>query len=389
MWNQFKNKFKGFFDDDDSREYKKAPYSTNERDRNELNANTKMTYRYPKQGNFRFPVIPDHSKPIEEQETPERPSRKRARYSSQEGDAPAPKSSKRRNRTPSEEQRSNKVELPETPAEPFTPTDVPSPVYGFHPRSTPATNFEELPGKDESNGKTAKMEQARYDEEHWQIVRQRVLGKLQSSKQAKEEQESAETESAAASDFKTEAFEEDNPEFDDAPSSLNRVPADEAETENEILEEEIGSFPVTEEQQDEAQAEVPAEDWMESGFEPKHQADEEAGFFPAVEENEVVKPAPEEDTNEAEVESGHRADDEEAYQEIGASSASEQEHEGHVEKTAEEQMDVEVKTKPQPVENKKSNKQSNREKRMERKSVPFNVVMTPRDKRSRDQQKKL
>ncbi|WP_256521297.1 DNA translocase FtsK [Halobacillus sp. A5] len=319
MWNEFKNKFKGLFEEDGGRGYNQTKQTSNGQDRNELNANTKMTYKYPKQGNFRFPVIPD----TKSQEAPadsERQSRRKERhsYSNQEKETPAPRNSRRHRTASSSEQRTKDKEVPETPAQPFTPTDVPSPVYGFHPRSTPATNFEELVNKVENNnGKTARMEQARYDEEHWQSVRQRVLGKIESSKRAEEEKEIAEAETAAGYNY--EANEE-------LPVS-NEEPLEESDVVEEGVQNPEDNFPNSEDPEEEIEQKIKEESPLDSiSQEPDPMEQAESPEQPKKETN--------------------------SYQ------------------TQREQ------------------KPASREKTMERKSVPFNVVMTPRDKRSRDQQKK-
>lgn len=76
MWKDIKSKMKKWFENDEAEE-KKPLHNKDERftnERQEVNARTKMTYRYPKQGEFRFPVIPDRPKhpsaSVEEEEKP-------------------------------------------------------------------------------------------------------------------------------------------------------------------------------------------------------------------------------------------------------------------------------------------------------------------------------
>ncbi len=56
MWKDLKDKMKRWFESEERTD--DQPVHTKE-ERHEINAKTKMTYRYPKQGEFRFPVIPD------------------------------------------------------------------------------------------------------------------------------------------------------------------------------------------------------------------------------------------------------------------------------------------------------------------------------------------
>ncbi|GGF05894.1 DNA translocase SftA [Halobacillus andaensis] len=406
MWNQFKNKFKGFFDDEQNRDYKESKQLNKEREHKELNANTKMTYRYPKQGNFRFPVIPDQSGSTEQTEQSERPVRRRERNKNQDRETSKPKHSQERYRYESQNKDKKEEELPETSSIPFTPTDVPSPVYGFHPRSTPATNYEKPADKVENTGKTARMEQSRYDEEHWQSVRQRVLGKIESSKRAKEQKDEAETEAAASVDFEveeetpTEEIEEQRT-FQDTESPFNSeesVLKQEEETHATEEIEEQRTFQDTENPFNFEESVLKQEEEVHATEEIEEQRTFQDTENPFNFEESVLKQEEEAHATE-EIEEQHPFQVTETSDKPGEIiekterevHTNEQVEDGSpvLENSREEKGLVEQKDpKEEDNETKRESRPSFKEKKVERKSVPFNVVMTPRDKRSRDQQKK-
>ncbi|MFG6148240.1 DNA translocase FtsK [Halobacillus sp. B23F22_1] len=393
MWNQFKNKFKGFFDDEQNRDFKNSKQPGSEKEYKELNANTKMTYRYPKQGNFRFPVIPDQSGSSEQTEqSSERPVRRRERNKSKDREQLKPKHSQERYRYEGQKNQGKKEEeLPETSSIPFTPTDVPSPVYGFHPRSTPATNYEKQADQVDKTGKTARMEQSRYDEEHWQSVRQRVLGKIESSKRAKKRKEDGETEAAASVDSEVEekpsserteeerTFQGEENAFNSIDSYLNQ-------------EEETHSNEEKQEQRTFHDIESPLH--VEDSFmdqEKETHANEQSEFQDTVsgmdqgEETDTV----EEKEEQSLVQVREIPDkSEELIQKPEREIHTDEQEEGGSNSRENKQIEKQTDSKEEDNETKKESRPLVKEKNAERKSVPFNVVMTPRDKRSRDQQKK-
>ena len=85
---------------------------------------TRISYQYPK-GEFRFPLIPD-----DDRETKKHPSL-RERDRKQEIKVPIPPA--RIKVEPVIKQKKVKVENKST--RPFTPTDIPSPIYGFKERT--------------------------------------------------------------------------------------------------------------------------------------------------------------------------------------------------------------------------------------------------------------
>ncbi|ELK47336.1 MULTISPECIES: DNA translocase FtsK [Bacillaceae] len=172
MWKDIKSKMKKWFENDEAEE-KKPLHNKDERftnERQEVNARTKMTYRYPKQGEFRFPVIPDRPKhpsaSVEEEEKTleNRPVRRQRPFGEQKKqEEPV----RRKQRKQEEEQ-----ELPETTSVPFTPTDVPSPIYGYQARQM-TKGLETLEYAVEEEQQKGFYTNS-YDEKQWQELRKRM-----------------------------------------------------------------------------------------------------------------------------------------------------------------------------------------------------------------------
>lgn len=111
----------------------------------------KMTYQYPKQRNYRFPVIPD--------EPPGKRTGLDTRPTSDEKSRIQPRDRRRRERNLDYKER----KVYKKDKKPFVPTEVPSPIYGFQKReenkkieNTPA--FERRKQKIESNQETTSPE---------------------------------------------------------------------------------------------------------------------------------------------------------------------------------------------------------------------------------------
>ncbi|MCP3033113.1 DNA translocase FtsK [Halobacillus sp. A1] len=348
MWNNFKNKFKNLFDDQEETYSDNTKSVSREQEAKESHANTRMTYKYPKQGNFRFPVIPDRITQEEQSDSQEHETRRVKRAQPMDDDDQfKPSYRRKRNRSwDKEEVNHKKKEKPAVSPEPFTPSDVPSPVYGYHPRAKPATNFEELAEMNDKSTHTSIMEQARYDEEHWQRVRQRVLGKIESSKQVDKESQREENEEASSN---SQMESEKETSFEKHPFAN--------ETAEELYEEseDVTSF---------SQKKVE----LEEGRGERELSAMEATTEEHVEDVDAHPTAEEERTTES-----NTADVVPLPEPAEVSTS-----------------DRESKTAVEPVkrkENKPTRPSGGRN--SERKSVPFNVVMTPRDKRTRDQKKTL
>ncbi|UOQ94162.1 DNA translocase FtsK [Halobacillus shinanisalinarum] len=191
MWNEFKNKFKSLFDSEE--EVKPRPKSNGEKaNRYESNANTKMTYKYPKAGNFRFPVIPDTSKENEnEKPVYNTRSKKKDQDKHKERTFSQDKEVKKPSSLP-------KPKLPTTSSTPFTPSDVPSPVYGYNPKTEPIVKEEDSEYKEQNTNDAPlplNIEQSRIDDAQWEKIRKRMRGKIDSGKERERRRLSAEQQS--------------------------------------------------------------------------------------------------------------------------------------------------------------------------------------------------
>ncbi|MEC3885034.1 DNA translocase FtsK [Halobacillus sp. HZG1] len=141
-------------------------------ERNDVNAKTKMTYRYPKQGEFRFPVIPDApGKAQNEDESYQRPRRKK----NVEQQEPVERIPQRKKRPRKEEK--GVEELPETSSIPFTPTDVPSPIYGYQARQL-TKGLERLEYAVEEQQSQPEFFTDSNDEKQWQELRKRMRARV-------------------------------------------------------------------------------------------------------------------------------------------------------------------------------------------------------------------
>jgi S-DNA-T family DNA segregation ATPase FtsK/SpoIIIE len=121
MLGNWKKKLGKLFSDHEPEEHQ----ATGQENRN-LNVKAKMTYQYPKEKPFRFPVIPDqHTQQPERRQHPERPA-----YARRKSDVSRVKPIRTRK---SENISTNKV-YKKDPDLPFKPTKVPSPIHGYQPR---------------------------------------------------------------------------------------------------------------------------------------------------------------------------------------------------------------------------------------------------------------
>ncbi|MYL72671.1 DNA translocase FtsK [Halobacillus litoralis] len=131
-----------------------------------------MTYRYPKQGEFRFPVIPDApGKAQNEDESYQRPRRKK----NVEQQEPVERIPQRKKRPRKEEK--GVEELPETSSIPFTPTDVPSPIYGYQARQL-TKGLERLEYAVEEQQSQPEFFTDSNDEKQWQELRKRMRARV-------------------------------------------------------------------------------------------------------------------------------------------------------------------------------------------------------------------
>ncbi|MGP4075668.1 DNA translocase FtsK [Halobacillus sp. K22] len=350
MWNDIKNKFKQWFDDeaDTPKEIKEQP---KRQERQELNAKTKMTYRYPKQGEFRFPVIPDQgSRADKTADTSSRPERaRRNQNSNRTEEQEKHEHTKSTNNEAKKQKESEKKELPETSTVPFTPTDVPSPIYGYHNRQLTAgiekienTVENKFPGDSFTN-----------DEEAWQDLRRRLRSKVTETKTIqpkpeKKDQPSVEKqeEVSLTEEGNTDSAEEGLPSYLTSMQSSEEGTIDSKKKGPEQFEEPAATLELEEQEEDTAiNSESTATEEQPSVFQP----------IEAEETEEVAESSQKQERLETKLlEEG--------------------------EATADPVVNYEKKEEPEQPERKE--KINGGEKK---RSVPFNVIMTPRDKRTRDQ----
>ena len=350
MWRDIKNKWKQWFQAEESED---VPAPTPKQERHDMNAKTKMTYKYPKQGEFRFPVIPDQKtkrrqaapsfEPTQEKQT----SRRRSQRHEQEPETKEEVKDTQTSRA-----------LPETSSVPFTPTDVPSPVYGYHSREVVET-VEEL------EDAIAATQEVQYEavedqdgewEELRRRLRQRVSGKSSSFSEPALYEDKVETES--------ESFETD----------------DQIENTGNVEE---TTFDLT----------------MDESTTVDHQVEEEEGFQEALLDEMRNGLSMEEEKVLNLDENGDVKND--ATDENGVEETKDVEIEGHLEKDEEvtepieeasnatggpvlEESNVEIHEEPVVPPEKKQGEQDSKREKKEKRTVPFNVIMTPRDKRTRD-----
>ncbi|MFQ3542466.1 DNA translocase FtsK [Halobacillus rhizosphaerae] len=474
MWKEFKNKFKQMFEEENSEsgQPKSRVSKGDQKDykprtiQSEVNAKTKMTYKYPKSGEFRFPVIPDlHksepvSKPSETQKP--RPPRQRETSTSERKSSFSQK--------PKQNKKPKKEPLPETNSIPFTPTEVPSPIYGYHNRQT----------KEKKDTEFSKVVEDKihysHDEQEWQDFRKRLRGQMGSAKKSNEKkveirEEAASLEGSAyhkeevipASNSSINTSIEDEKETgtneieENSLSFLNthkmdqeRLEADSYENsyaakenegsgveaaqpvefeeneaapmledEEELEVEENEAAPMLEDEEELEVEENEAAPMLEDEEELEAEENEAAPMLEdeeelIVEENKSStllafeeQPDSEEIDGEIELERAEPFTDEEfeptsALEEQGPSAVahpkentgvenetvtirSEGDSELAVEETSREDLEVSNKTEAHEEKQEFGKKERPKENSKPKRHVPFNVLMTPRDKRTRDQ----
>ncbi|ARI79148.1 hypothetical protein HM131_07905 [Halobacillus mangrovi] len=142
-----------------------------------------MTYRYPKQGEFRFPVIPDQSSNDHRSSQESKPEKRERRRNGQEKPHHEKYEEKKErtkdDRRSTKNRKEQKSELPETSSIPFTPTDVPSPIYGYHSRQL-TVGLEKLENTVVPN---KEQETRALDDAEWQELRKRLRSRVTEDKE--------------------------------------------------------------------------------------------------------------------------------------------------------------------------------------------------------------
>ncbi|MGP4082949.1 DNA translocase FtsK [Pseudalkalibacillus sp. R45] len=99
----------------------------------------RMVHQYPKEGNFRFPVIPDDKNKKDRRNDPTKNERTTSEYEPQKqfkrDDEKQPRVERKQSESSRRGARSKSTEeKPKFTGENFTPTEIPSPIYGFGSR---------------------------------------------------------------------------------------------------------------------------------------------------------------------------------------------------------------------------------------------------------------
>ncbi|GAB4074957.1 DNA translocase SftA [Barrientosiimonas marina] len=134
MFDQWKRKIRHFLFEEQENENEKPSEPTNKLPKRNQDIQTRMTYQYPKEKPFRFPVIPDEKNGNDQSDTPA--FQRRQHQAAPEDEQPVKQ----------EEEENEPVRKKIEPEydEPFKPSDVPSPIHGFQ-RSYNTDGFDNVP----------------------------------------------------------------------------------------------------------------------------------------------------------------------------------------------------------------------------------------------------
>ncbi|UZD14927.1 DNA translocase FtsK [Virgibacillus natechei] len=372
-----------------------------------------MMYKYPDQTSFRFPVIPDtdneKSKPLDT------PAFERKKMNQIERENQPNQSNEA-----AEQPNFNKKIYKKNEDVPFVPTEVPSPVYGYQPTGKAEKQIENVPAfqrkkekvEEEKSSSSVLEEQEELEEQSSSSVLEEQ--EEQSSSEVIEEQEELEEQSRSEVIEEQEELEEQSrSEVIEEQEELEEQSRSEVIEEQEELEEQSRSEVI--EEQEEPEEESPSEviDEQEDPEEqsPSEVIDEqeeleeqsrsevigeqeelaeqsrsevideqgepgEESRSEVCEEQEETELQPERDSKE--VDSRHLAS-ELLHREV----ASTQEVESHDKQRTSESQDGAIHTKKRKNADSYKRKVNKHEQENKRKQIPYNVIMTPRDKKNR------
>lgn len=145
MWDKWRERIKGMFSGDSPEEVDVVtPRNTSSKQNSHVGA--KVIYQYPKNNSFKFPVIPDNQS---DESRVEIPATQHEKKSSAENDITE------EDQVEEEKHPNRKVEVKSYQR--FTPSRVPSPIYGFNKRS-PENKVEEIPAYIRKERKETQLE---------------------------------------------------------------------------------------------------------------------------------------------------------------------------------------------------------------------------------------
>ncbi|WP_244151462.1 DNA translocase FtsK [Halobacillus dabanensis] len=410
---------KRWFDSEEKTDHQ--PVHTKE-ERHEINAKTKMTYRYPKQGEFRFPVIPDQPDQADQTTTTYQRTRKRNQ---------ATEESQTQERVSQWERRPRKKEtseqLPETSSIPFTPTDVPSPIYGYQARQL-TKGLQKLEYAVEEQKTKPDFFTDSMEEKQWEELRKRMRARVDGvddrppktnssvkeladseiSKEEERREEAATTEEASLigepSLDRERPSEEKNAVYLDEQEEVRHM---EDEHQQEISDEDMNgdkseeepyqnhqasftdvtnlSFAEQENEKKEVQETVEEVVNEEMNLPEEGSDGQSLPTPPPFVEEELIEKENNVENNQADEENDLREDPdtagEQMYQQEQVENPNKEEPYRKEQSTQEGKL-------PDRKEQTLDRKEQTIETKDKKRTVPFNVLMTPRDKRTRDQKKK-
>ncbi|MBM7597661.1 S-DNA-T family DNA segregation ATPase FtsK/SpoIIIE [Virgibacillus halotolerans] len=182
MWEKWKQKIKDIFTEEVIEEQRETHQV-----QPKAKLQARVTYQYPENKNFRFPVIPDQQEPKKqtEEEIPayQRKREETTKRSKRPNDTP----NETPNEIPSETQRNGqfaKVYKKNTSV-PFKPTEVPSPVYGFQKKKE-QKEIEEVPAFKRKQEEVVEQQSLPIAEEKIDIIKETAVTLEQPEAQTEE-----------------------------------------------------------------------------------------------------------------------------------------------------------------------------------------------------------
>lgn len=410
MWKDLKDKMKQWFESEEKTDHQ--PLHTKE-ERHEINAKTKMTYRYPKQGEFRFPVIPDQPDNTDQDQNAATYQQTRKKNPDTE-EKHTQERGKKRERHPRKSETAE--QLPETSSIPFTPTDVPSPIYGYQARQL-TKGLEKLEYAVEEQKSQPDFFTDSTDEKQWQELRKRMRARVDGVEDVKQNQPPSVKELADSEISKEKQRREEAATTEKASPTVDTFLFKEEPSEEESFssDEQEGTLQAEDSHQQKLNEEDKNgltfdEEPVQNNQEPftginhntfAEQDNQQGKTQETIEEidhhsMEDEEPILTEEKSEEELYSTTPpVVGEELVEEATAVENDLREEDDSADKTTYQQEQVE---NPNREETQKKDSSHQEEKLSERtektkepkdkkRTVPFNVLMTPRDKRTRDQKK--
>ncbi|WP_085991659.1 DNA translocase FtsK [Oceanobacillus senegalensis] len=355
MLDKWKNKIKKLFSDDleEAPQERKPPKV--EKKKQSLEA--KVTYQYPKQRPFRFPVIPDEPTQYNQKgrgKGKRKDEHKPPHNESSNNESLKAKPEKKKKEERQEEKVSTSKGVPSADKkkiykqsdEPFRVSEVPSPIFGFQKRDKQEEKNKSMPAVDDSNKDYNNKKETSYETNHEHRVELESYNEIANTVEIEEVEE----------------------------SSLNQVELGSTETEEDLIQKHVTEMEPENVHRNDVMNEFENEDKETSNLEPKEsELEGNSNDVDPAQQLEEELSMPEQQVNENE-------DKHEILTEEEMELKSEQK-----ENNAENQDG----RKEEPTQKNKTQKETLSENKEEKPYVfPFNVIMTPSDKRNLQRRKK-